>query len=317
MTKLLDKMDYLSLGKRVRLHRLMYEHGPGNGHMMFLPIDQGMEHGPVDFFPNPPSANPEFQFNLAKEVNFSGIALHLGLAEKYATKYAGRVPIVLKINGKTRIPSDSHALSPMTASVEDAVRIGADAIGYTLYIGSPSQVADFTQFRKVKADADRYGMPVIMWAYPRGEAIEKKGGRNSLYAVDYAARLAAENHESKDLIPLEKKMKEFKICLETKDSDKLHKINTQFHDLLYSLSKSPKLIKMINQLRAQISRFRQIILKQNEYAHKSNEDHIKMLDAIKNRDGKKVEQLVRQHIIKGKNAVLSELAQEEEEKKSA
>ncbi len=192
MTKLLDEMDYLSLGKRVRLHRLMYEHGPGNGHMMFLPIDQGMEHGPVDFFPNPPSANPEFQFNLAKEVNFSGIALHLGLAEKYATKYAGRVPIVLKINGKTRIPSDSHALSPMTASVEDAVRIGADAIGYTLYVGSPSQVADFTQFRKVKADADRYGMPVIMWAYPRGEAIEKKGGRNSLYAVDYAARMAAE-----------------------------------------------------------------------------------------------------------------------------
>ena len=192
MTKLLDEMDYLSLGKRVRLHRLMYEHGPGNGHMMFLPIDQGMEHGPVDFFPNPPSANPEFQFNLAKEVNFSGIALHLGLAEKYATKYAGRVPIVLKINGKTRIPSDSHALSPMTASVEDAVRIGADAIGYTLYVGSPSQVADFTQFRKVKADADRYGMPVIIWAYPRGEAIEKKGGRNSLYAVDYAARVAAE-----------------------------------------------------------------------------------------------------------------------------
>ncbi len=192
MTKLLDEMDYLSLGKRVRLHRLMYEHGPGNGHMMLLPIDQGMEHGPVDFFPNPPSANPEFQFNLAKEVNFSGIALHLGLAEKYATKYAGRVPIVLKINGKTRIPSDSHALSPMTASVEDAVRIGADAIGYTIYVGSPSQVADFTQFRKVKADADRYGMPVIVWAYPRGEAIEKKGGRNSLYAVDYAARVAAE-----------------------------------------------------------------------------------------------------------------------------
>ena len=192
MTKLLDEMDYLSLGKRVRLHRLMYEHGPGNGHMMLLPIDQGMEHGPVDFFPNPPSANPEFQFNLAKEVNFSGIALHLGLAEKYASKYAGSVPIVLKINGKTRIPSDSHALSPMTASVEDAVRIGADAVGYTLYVGSPNQVTDFTQFRKVKADADRYGMPVIIWAYPRGEAIEKQGGRNSLYAVDYAARVAAE-----------------------------------------------------------------------------------------------------------------------------
>ncbi|MCK5696018.1 MAG: GntR family transcriptional regulator [Desulfobacula sp.] len=146
--------------------------------------------------------------------------------------------------------------------------------------------------------------------------IEQTFGIRSVLEA-YAARLAAENHTSRDLVPLEKKMKEFKICLGTKDSDKLQKINTQFHDLLYALSKSPKLIKMINQLRAQISIFRQIILKQEEFAHESNDDHVKMLDAIKNRDGEAVEQLVRQHIIKGKNAVLSQLKQEEEEKISA
>jgi len=191
MTKL-DDLQHLNLGKRVRLHRLMYEHGPGNGKMMILPIDQGLEHGPVDFFPNPPSADPEFQFKLAVEGGYSGIALHLGLAEKYAPKYAGKIPIVLKINGKTRIPSAAQPVSPMTGSVEDAVRIGADAIGYTLYVGSPNQVTDFTQFRQVKADAERYGMPIIMWSYPRGEAIDKKGGRDSLFAVDYAARVADE-----------------------------------------------------------------------------------------------------------------------------
>jgi len=191
MTKL-DDLHHLNLGKRVRLHRLMYEHGPGKGKMMILPIDQGMEHGPVDFFTNPPSADPEFQFKLAVKGGYSGIALHLGLAEKYAPKYAGKIPIVLKINGKTRIPDASQPVSPMTGSVEDAVRIGADAIGYTLYVGSPNQHTDFTQFRKVKADAERYGMPIIMWAYPRGEAIDKKGGRNSLFAVDYAARVADE-----------------------------------------------------------------------------------------------------------------------------
>ena len=146
--------------------------------------------------------------------------------------------------------------------------------------------------------------------------IEETFGIRSVLEA-YAARLAAENHKGKDLLPLEKKMKEYQKCLELKDSDKLQKINTQFHDLLYALSKSPKLIKMIDQLRAQISRFRQIILKQTEYAHKSNEDHIQMLEAIKNRDGEAVEQLVRQHIIKGKNAVLNELKQEEEKKKSA
>ncbi len=147
--------------------------------------------------------------------------------------------------------------------------------------------------------------------------IEQTFGIRSVLEA-YAARLAAENHQDKDLLPLERKIKEYQKCLELKkDSDKLQKINTQFHDLLYSLSKSPKLVKMINQLRAQISRFRRIILKQYEYALQSSDDHVKMLDAIKNRDGKKVEQLVRQHIIKGKNAVLSELKQEEEDKKSA
>jgi len=191
MTKL-DDLHHLNLGKRVRLHRMMYEHGPGKGKLMIRPIDQGLEHGPVDFFPNPPSADPEFQFKLAVKGGYSGIALHLGLAEKYAPKYAGKIPIVLKINGKTRIPSAAEPVSPMTGSVEDAVRIGADAIGYTLYVGSPNQHTDFTQFRKVKADAERYGMPIIMWAYPRGEAIDKKGGRNSLFAVDYAARVADE-----------------------------------------------------------------------------------------------------------------------------
>ncbi len=189
---IIDELHHLSLGKRVRLHRMMYEHGPGNGHLLILPIDQGMEHGPVDFFANPPSADPEFQFKLALEGGYSGIALHLGLAEKYAPKYAGKVPIVLKINGKTRIPGAGDPISPMTGSVEDAVRIGADAIGYTLYVGSPSQVADINQFRKVKADAERYGMPIIIWAYPRGEAVDKKGGRDSLYAIDYAARVANE-----------------------------------------------------------------------------------------------------------------------------
>ena len=182
----------LSAGKRTRLHRLLYKHGPANGTLLFLPIDQGLEHGPRDFFPNPPAKDPEFQLRLAKEGNFSGIVFQIGIAEKYMQKYAGDVPLVLKLNGKTEIPSDKQPISPIIASVEDAVRLGADAVGYTLYVGSPLQAADFEQFRKVREDADRYGMPIIVWAYPRGEAIEAKGGRDSFYAVDYAARVANE-----------------------------------------------------------------------------------------------------------------------------
>jgi class I fructose-bisphosphate aldolase len=99
---------------------------------------------------------------------------------------------VLKLNGKTDIPSAADPLSPVNATVEDAVRLGADAVGYTLYVGTPAQERDFAQYRQVRADALRLGMPLIVWSYPRGSAIDAKGGKDSFYAVDYAARTASE-----------------------------------------------------------------------------------------------------------------------------
>lgn len=182
----------LPTGKKVRLYRLLHKYGPGNGRMMVLPIDQGLEHGPRDFFVNPESLNPEFQLRLALEGGFSAIAFQVGLAEKYLRTFAGKVPLILKINGKTEVPPDDEAFSPCNATVEDAVRLGADAVGYTSYIGSPRQDDDFIQFGKVRRDAERAGIPVIMWAYPRGKYMEAKGGKDSLYAVDYAARIAQE-----------------------------------------------------------------------------------------------------------------------------
>ncbi|MFD9890919.1 class I fructose-bisphosphate aldolase [Amycolatopsis sp. NPDC059027] len=182
----------LNAGKKTRLHRILHEHGLRNGTAFFLPYDQGLEHGPRDFFANPAAGDPRYVVKLAIEGGFNGIAIQIGLAEKFYWDYAGEVPLVLKLNGKTEIPSDSEALSPLHGNVEEAVRLGADAVGYTLYVGTPAQERDFAQYRQVRADARRLGMPLIVWAYPRGSAVEAKGGRDSFYAVDYAARTAAE-----------------------------------------------------------------------------------------------------------------------------
>ena len=159
---------------------------------MLLPIDQGIEHGPRDFFPNPDSKDPDYQFRLAAEAGYSALACQIGMAEKYYPDYAGRVPLILKVNGKTDIPSSAKAFSTCNASVEDAVRLGADAVGYTLYVGSPRQDEDLAQLRQVRQDCDRFGMPLVVWSYPRGEAIDAKGGAGSFYAIDYAARMAME-----------------------------------------------------------------------------------------------------------------------------
>lgn len=182
----------LNTGKKARLNRILFQHGLRNGTALFLPYDQGLEHGPRDFFANPAASDPVYITKLAVTGGFNGIAIQIGLAEKFYWDFAGEVPLILKLNGKTDIPSDAEALSPVHGTVEEAVRLGADAVGYTMYVGTPAQQADFEQYRKIRADAQRLGMPLIVWAYPRGAAIEAKGGKDSFYAVDYAARTASE-----------------------------------------------------------------------------------------------------------------------------
>ena len=106
----------LGTGKKARLHRILFQHGLGNGTALFLPYDQGLEHGPRDFFANPAASDPRYVIELAVEGGFNGIAIQIGLAEKFYWDYAGEVPLVLKLNGKTDIPSDAEALSPLHAT---------------------------------------------------------------------------------------------------------------------------------------------------------------------------------------------------------
>ena len=189
-----ESLSTLSLahGKRVRLWRLLYAHGPANGTLMVLPLDQGLEHGPADFFPNPEALDTRFQVRLALDGGYSAIALGIGLAEKYMGEHAGRVPLILKLNGKTNIADDAEAVSPPFATVEDAVRLGADAVGYTVYVGSPRQDVEIREVGRVRAECERFGMPLVLWAYPRGRDVEAKGGKGTLFAQDYAARVAEE-----------------------------------------------------------------------------------------------------------------------------
>jgi len=196
LVKVVERLSFddlsLDAGRKARLHHMMYDRGPGNGTLMILPIDQGLEHGPVDFLDNLDAEHPLYQFEMAVKGNFSAIACHVGLADKYYPKYAGKIPLVLKLNGKTNIVPSDEALSTCTGSVKDAVRLGASAVGYTLFVGSPRQDEDIKQLAKIRREAHSVGMPLIVWAYPRGTFIDKKGGPKSLYAVSYAARVAQE-----------------------------------------------------------------------------------------------------------------------------
>lgn len=188
-----DKMryfrnNYYSPGEMVRLRQMVRE----SGTTLILPYDQFIEHDNRHVDPNPMAADPHYICKLAEEGGYNAIAIHYGLAKRYWTKFEGSVPLLLKLNGKTSIPSQSNALSVPTSYVEDAVRLGATAVGYTMYYGSPRQDTDLPQLASIRKECDRYGMPLVVWAYPRGEAVDAKGGNESSYMVESAVRMATE-----------------------------------------------------------------------------------------------------------------------------
>lgn len=182
------KGRYYSPGELARLRQIVR----GSGTTLILPYDQFIEHDNRHVDPNPKAADPDYICKLAEEGGYNAVAIHYGLAKRYWTKLAGSVPLLLKINGKTSIPDQSRPLSVPTSFVEDAVRLGAMGVGYTMYYGSPRQDEDLPQLALVREECDRYGMPLVVWAYPRGTDVEEKGGKDCSYMVESAVRMAVE-----------------------------------------------------------------------------------------------------------------------------
>jgi class I fructose-bisphosphate aldolase len=180
-------------GVLTNLYRLL-SHGRlgGTGHMIILPVDQGFEHGPGrSFAPNPPSYDPLYHFQLAIEAGLSAYASLLGFLEAGAAEFAGQVPLILKSNSHDLLHPEQEPLTAQTASVRDALRLGCVAIGYTIYPGTAERRLQYEQLRELAKEAKAAGLAVVVWAYPRGDGIDKEG-RTALDVVSYAVHIAAQ-----------------------------------------------------------------------------------------------------------------------------
>ena len=183
-------MSAPSSGAAARLGRL--RSADAGGAILVLPYDHGLEHGPVDFLDQEWGSRPRSILELASRSAIAAVAAHLGLIGRYVRGTERGLGLIAKLNGRTNIPEAPAPFSPLTGSVEEAVRAGADAIGYTLYVGSAAQERDLRQLADVRRECERLGMPLVVWSYPRGRFVDAVGGRDSLYAVDYAGRVALE-----------------------------------------------------------------------------------------------------------------------------
>jgi class I fructose-bisphosphate aldolase len=157
-----------------------------NGKALFLAYDQGLEHGPGEF--NERNIDPEYILNIALEGGYTGVILQPGVAEKYYHGAYKEVPLIVKLNGKTRLPK-IDPISRQTCSVARAVKMGADAVGYTIFDGSRAEPEIFQEFGRIVEEAHDYGLPVIAWMYPRGQDVQNEMANDILA---YSARIGLE-----------------------------------------------------------------------------------------------------------------------------
>jgi len=163
----------------------------GTGKLVILPVDQGFEHGPVrSFAMNPDAHDPDYHFQLALDAGCNAYAAPLGFLEAGAGKFAGQIPLILKLNNSDAL-SKVEPCSALTGSVEDALRLGCSAIGYTIYPGSDLRNTMYQDLRELTAEAKRKGLAVVVWAYPRGKGLSKDG-ETGVDICAYAAQIAAQ-----------------------------------------------------------------------------------------------------------------------------
>ena len=189
---ILNNYDSESPGVKTNLSRLLM-HGKlaGTGRVMILPIDQGFEHGPGRAFAANPSAyDPHFFYELAIEGEFSAYAAPLGLLEAGAGKYAGAIPLILKMNsGNSLNKQGTGPYQAITSSIQDALRLGCIGVGFTIYPGSDACNEMLDQLQLIIEEAKTHGLIVVVWSYARGQI--SKPGELSLDVISYGAHIAA------------------------------------------------------------------------------------------------------------------------------
>jgi len=180
-------------GTKANLARML-NHGRlgGTGKMVILPVDQGFEHGPArSFAPNPAGYDPRYHFELAIDAGCNAYAAPLGFLEAGAAEFAGDIPLILKLNNNESLAKGGEPIPAVTGSVNEALRLGCAAIGFTIYPGSGEAKAMYHQIAELTEEAKSAGLAVVVWSYPRGSSLSKEG-ETAIDVAAYAAQIACQ-----------------------------------------------------------------------------------------------------------------------------
>ena len=188
--KILDGYESDNPGTKANLARIL-THGRlgGTGKMVILPVDQGFEHGPARSFAiNEPAYDPHYHYQIAIDAGLNAYAAPLGMLEAGADTFAGQIPTILKVNSSNSWATQVN--QAVTGSVDDALRLGCAAVGFTIYPGADDVMEMMEEFRELALEAKSVGLATVLWSYPRGGDLPKSG-ELALDVGAYAAHMAA------------------------------------------------------------------------------------------------------------------------------
>ncbi len=188
--RILDNYESDNPGTKGNLARILMEGKlGGSGKLVILPVDQGFEHGPArSFAPNPAGYDPHYHFQLAIDAGLNAYAAPLGMIEAGASTFAGAIPTILKVNSNNSLATEKD--QAVTGSVQDALRLGCAAIGFTIYPGSEYAFEQMEELRELAEEAKSVGLAVVVWSYPRGPGLDK-AAETAVDICAYAAHMAA------------------------------------------------------------------------------------------------------------------------------
>ena len=188
--KIISHYTHENVGVRSNIMRMLCQGKlGGTGRMIILPVDQGFEHGPDrSFAMNPPAYDPNDHHQLAIDGGLSAYAAPLGLLQTSSDSFHGQIPTILKINSSNTLATSLD--QAVTGSIDDALKLGCAAIGFTIYPGSDHNFSLMEEFRELSHEAKANGLAVVLWAYARGPKISKQG-ETAINIISYSAHMSA------------------------------------------------------------------------------------------------------------------------------
>jgi len=168
------------LGKKIRLKRIMRRRF---GRFLGIAIDHGIARGIL-----PGLEQIGKKLGQIAEGKPDAITMHKGIAKRFFEDYAGETALILKC---TSFSPYHPTYDTWVTQVEEALRLGADAISMGVIVGGDEQPEMLRNLGMLTKEADSAGLPVIAHIYPGGNKISDED-RYSTSNVAYAARVGAE-----------------------------------------------------------------------------------------------------------------------------